>query len=71
MKKNTATAPTGHPIDIVDDPMTEVLRSGAQRLLVEAIEAEAEAFLALMASSPPSVTARSGPKARCQRQPPS
>ena len=49
MKKTTATELTGHPADIVDDPLTEVLRSGAQRLLVQAIEAEAEAFLALMA----------------------
>jgi transposase-like protein len=49
MKKITFTEPAGHPVDIVDDPLTEVLRSGAQRLLVQAIEAEAEAFLALMA----------------------
>ena len=49
MKKTTVTDPTGHPCDAVDDPLTEVLRSGAQRLLVQAIEAEAEAFLALMA----------------------
>ena len=33
----------------IDDPLTAVLRSGARRLLAEAIEAEAEAFLALMA----------------------
>lgn len=49
MTKDTVTGPVGHPIDVVDDPLTEVLRSGAQRLLVQAIEAEAEAFLALMA----------------------
>jgi hypothetical protein len=48
MKKTTSSEPTGHPCDIVDDPLTEVLRSGAQRLLIQAIEAEAEAFLALM-----------------------
>ena len=48
MKNNTTTGPAGHPAD-VDDPLTEVLRSGAQRLLIQAIEAEAEAFLALMA----------------------
>ena len=47
MKKTTVTEPTGHPCDVVDDPLTDVLRSGAQRLLVQAIEAEA--FLALMA----------------------
>jgi putative transposase len=31
------------------DPLTAVLRSGARRLLAQAVEAEAEAFLALMA----------------------
>jgi transposase-like protein len=35
--------------DEIDDPLTAVLRSGARRLLAQAIEAEAEAFLALMA----------------------
>ena len=34
--------------DTVDDPLTAVLRSGARRLLAQAIEAEAEAFLATM-----------------------
>ena len=34
--------------DEVDDPLTAVLRSGARRLLSQAIEAEAEAFLAEM-----------------------
>ena len=34
--------------DAVDDPLTAVLRSGARRLLAQAIEAEAEAFLATM-----------------------
>ena len=34
--------------DAVDDPLTAVLRDGARRLLVQAIEAEAEAFLATM-----------------------
>jgi putative transposase len=34
--------------DTVDDPLTAVLRSGARRLLAQAIEAEAEAFLAAM-----------------------
>ena len=32
--------------DAVDDPLTEVLREGARRLLAQAVEAEAEAFLA-------------------------
>jgi transposase-like protein len=35
--------------DEIDDPLTAVLRSGARRLLVQAVEAEAEAFLATMA----------------------
>ena len=35
--------------DEVDDPLTAVLRSGARRLLAQAVEAEAEAFLAEMA----------------------
>ena len=30
--------------DTVDDPLTAVLRSGARRLLAQAIEAEAETF---------------------------
>ena len=35
--------------EVVDDPLTEVLRAGARRLLAQAIEAEADAFLAGMA----------------------
>src|SRR4028119_736797 len=34
--------------DAVEDPLTAVLRSGARRLLAQAVEAEAEAFLAAM-----------------------
>ena len=34
--------------DTVDDPLTAVLRSGARRLLAQAIEVEAEEFLATM-----------------------
>ena len=34
--------------DAIDDPLTAILRSGARRLLVQAIEAEAETFLATM-----------------------
>src|SRR4051812_50055331 len=37
-----------HQPDPVDDPLTAVLRSGARRLLAQAVEAEAEAFLAEM-----------------------
>ncbi|TGD95172.1 IS256 family transposase [Methylobacterium nonmethylotrophicum] len=32
----------------IDDPLTEVLRSGARRLLAQAVELEAEAFLSAM-----------------------
>ena len=35
--------------EVVDDPLTAVLRAGARRLLAQAIEAEADAFLAEMA----------------------
>src|SRR3954453_2249321 len=34
--------------DTIDDPLTTILRSGARRLLAQAIEAEADAFLAEM-----------------------
>lgn len=34
--------------DEFDDPLTDVLRSGARRLLAQAIEMEAETFLAEM-----------------------
>ena len=48
MKNDTVTDRVGHATN-VDDPLTDVLRSGAQRLLIQAVEAEAEVFLALMA----------------------
>jgi transposase-like protein len=35
--------------EAIDDPLTTVLRAGARRLLAQAIEAEAETFLAAMA----------------------
>ena len=38
--------------DEVDDPLTAILRSGARRLLAQAVEAEAEAFLATMKGVP-------------------
>ena len=37
-----------HYRDEIDDPLTCVLRDGARRLLAQAIEAEAEAFLTMM-----------------------
>ncbi len=44
---NSTVIPLRQP-DTVDDPLTAVLRSGARRLLAQAIEAEADAFLAAM-----------------------
>ena len=37
-----------HQPDALDDPLTTILREGARRLLAQAVEAEAEAFLAAM-----------------------
>lgn len=47
MTTDTTVVAFHHP-DEIEDPLTSVLRDGARRLLAEAIEAEAEAFLAAM-----------------------
>ena len=47
MKTSTNIARLRQP-DEIDDPLTDVLRAGARRLLAQAIELEAEAFLAGM-----------------------
>jgi len=47
MSSSSTVVPLRQP-DVVDDPLTAVLRDGARRLLAQAIEAEAEAFLAAM-----------------------
>lgn len=47
MKTDTTVLAFQHP-DEIDDPLTYVLRDGARRLLAQAIEAEAETFLAVM-----------------------
>ena len=47
MSKPTSFVRLRQPDD-VDDPLTEVLRAGARRLLVGAVELEAEAFLTSM-----------------------
>ena len=47
MTRDTTVLRFPHPEEI-DDPLTSVLRDGARRLLVQAVEAEAEAFLAGM-----------------------
>jgi putative transposase len=44
---DTTVVPLRQP-DEVEDPLTAILRSGARRLLAQAVEAEAEAFLATM-----------------------
>jgi putative transposase len=44
---HTTVIPLRRP-DEIEDPLTAVLRSGARRLLAQAVEAEAEAFLATM-----------------------
>ena len=49
MTSSSSVVPLRQP-DTVDDPLTAVLRSGARRLLAQAIEAEADAFLAEMKS---------------------
>lgn len=48
MKTDSTVVSFAHP-DAFDDPLTSVLREGARRLLAQAVEAEAEAFLAAMA----------------------
>jgi putative transposase len=47
MTSDSTVIPLRQPEEI-DDPLTTVLRRGARRLLAQAIEAEAEAFLASM-----------------------
>jgi len=47
MKRDTTVLPFQHPEEL-DDPLTSVLREGARRLLAQAVEAEAEAFLEAM-----------------------
>jgi len=45
---STTTVVSLRQPDEIDDPLTAVLRSGARRLLAQAIEAEADAFLSAM-----------------------
>ena len=47
MEENSTVVRLRQP-DEIDDPLTNVLRSGARQLLAQAIEMEAEAFLAAM-----------------------
>ena len=47
--KTDSTVVSFDPPDTLDDPLNLVLREGARRLLAQAVEAEAEAFLSAMA----------------------
>src|ERR1700676_3228706 len=47
MKENSNIVPLRQPGEI-DDPLTNILRTGARRLLAQAVEVEAEIFLAAM-----------------------
>src|ERR1700675_492071 len=47
MKDISNIVPLRQP-DEIDDPLTNILRSGARRLLAQAVEMEAEVFLAAM-----------------------
>ena len=47
MKSDSTVVALRQPDDI-DDPLTAILRSGARQFLAQAVEAEAEAFLARM-----------------------
>ena len=47
MSSSSSVIPLRQP-DTIEDPLTAILRSGARRLLAQAIEAEADAFLATM-----------------------
>jgi putative transposase len=47
MPSESTVVPLRQP-DAIDDPLTAVLQSGARRLLAQAVEAEAEAFLVAM-----------------------
>ena len=49
MTSSSSVVPLRQP-DTIEKPLTAILRSGARRLLAQAIEAEADAFLATMKS---------------------
>jgi putative transposase len=47
MNEHSNVVPLRQP-DEIDDPLTNMLRTGARQLLAQAVEMEAEAFLAAM-----------------------
>ena len=48
MTSSSTVVPLRQPDWLDDDPLTDILRQGARQLLAQAVEAEAEAFLAAM-----------------------
>ena len=48
MTSSSTVVPLRQPDRLDDDPLTDILRQGARQLLAQAVEAEAEAFLAAM-----------------------
>ena len=48
MKEDSTVIPLRHA-DSIDDPLTEIAREGARRMLAEALKAEADAFVASFA----------------------
>ena len=48
MKEDTTVIPFRHA-NSIDDPLTEIAREGARRMLAEALRAEADAFVASFA----------------------
>ena len=46
MKEDTVVALPRPAASLTDDPLLAVLREGARRMLMQAVEAEVEAFLA-------------------------
>jgi putative transposase len=48
MKEDTTVIPFRHS-DSVEDPLAEIAREGARRMLAEALRAEADAFVASFA----------------------
>ena len=46
MSRDTTVIPFRHP-DAIDDPLTELAREGARRILAQVLIAEADAFVAM------------------------
>ena len=49
MKQDTTVVAFRHA-DLIEDPLTEIAREGARRMLAEALRAEADAFVARFAA---------------------